>query len=195
MNSTQRGPLPLARTFLLLCFALITPSVHNQTKPAPRPDRQSLIATAREIMQTARYCALITLDANGRPQARTMDPFPPEEDMVVWLATNPKSRKVAEIRRNQRVTLYYFVREDQAYVTISGRARIVDDARERAKHWKDEWKAFYPDRHYLLISVVPEKLEVISVKQGIIGDSITWTPPAVTFRNRKLKFKSWRRVH
>jgi general stress protein 26 len=187
MNSIHRRPHLLAGTLLLLSFALIIPVASGQVKQAPRLDRQSLIATAREIMQTARYCALITLDPTGRPQARTMDPFPPEEHMVVWLATNPNSRKVREIRRNPRVTLYYFVREDQAYVTISGRARIVRDAREKAKHWKDEWKDFYPDRQYLLIAVEPEKLEVISVKQGIIGDSITWTPPAVRFRKGKLK--------
>ena len=187
MNAAQKRSHFLARTFLVLSFAALTPGIHGQVKPAPRLDRQSLIATAREIMKTARYCALITLDSNGRSQARTMDPFPPEENLVVWMATNPKSRKVAEIRRHQRVTLYYFVREDQAYVTISGRARIVRDAREKARRWKDEWKDFYPGRHYLLIAVTPEKLEVISVKQGIIGDSITWTPPAVIFRSRKFK--------
>jgi general stress protein 26 len=186
MNSNQGPAKAIARSFLLLCFAVLSPGIRSQVKQAPRLDRQSLLATAREIMNTARYCALITIDPTGRPHARAMDPFSPEEDMVVWLATNPKSRKVREIRRNQRVTLYYFVREDQAYVTISGRARIVRDAREKAKHWKDEWKDFYPDLQYLLIAVKPEKLEVISVKQGIIGDSITWTPPAVTFGRRKL---------
>lgn len=187
MNSTAGSLKLLARALCLVFFAIITPSIHGQVKPRSNPDRQTLINTAREIMKTARYCALITLDANGRQQARTMDPFLPEANMVVWLATNPKSRKVAEIRRHPRVTLYYFVREDQAYVTISGRARIVDSAGERTRHWKDEWKDFYPDRHYLLIAVMPEKLEVVSVKQGIVGDSITWTPPAVTFRSRKLK--------
>jgi general stress protein 26 len=186
MKSIHQRRHNLARVFPLLCFAVLTPAIRGQVKHPQHPDRQSLIATAREIMNTARYCALITIDSSGRPHARTMDPFSPEEDMVVWLATNPKSRKVSEIRHNQRVTLYYFVQEDQAYVTISGRARIVDDAKERAKHWKDEWKDFYPDRRYLLIAVAPEKLEVISVKQGINGDSITWTPPAVTFRSRKL---------
>ena len=187
MNSTQATLKGFARACLLLCLGALPPSISAQVKSAPRLDRQSLIATAREIMKTSRYCALITLDSNGRPRARTMDPFLPEENMVVWLATNPRSRKVAEIRRHQRVTLYYFVQEDQAYVTISGHARIVDDASEKARHWKDEWKDFYPDRHYLLIAVMPEKLEVVSVKQGIVGDSITWTPPAVTFRSRKLK--------
>ena len=176
-----------ARTSLLLCYAVLAPVTFGQVKEPRHPDRQTLIATAQEIMKAARYCALITLDSNGRVHARTMDPFPPEENMVVWLATNPKSRKVAEIRRHHHVTLYYFVRDDQAYVTISGRARIVRDAAEKARHWKDEWKDFYPDRNYRLIAVTPERLELISVKQGIIGDSITWTPPAVKFRNRKAR--------
>jgi hypothetical protein len=39
----------------------------------------------------------------------------------------------------------------------------------------------------LLIAVSPERLEVIDQKKGIIGNSITWTPPAVGFRNRKPK--------
>ena len=182
MNSAHSRPHLLARTFLLLCCAAFTPVIRGQVKQAPRLDRQSLIETAREIMKTARYCALITLDSNGRPHARTMDPFAPEGNMVVWLGTNTRSRKVAEIRRNQRVTLYYFVPAEQAYVTISGRARIVRDA-------SDEWKDFYPDRekNYLLIAVVPEKLEVISVKLGIVGDTVTWTPPAVRFVSRKPK--------
>ena len=187
MHSIPKPLKTISPTLLLLCFAALTPGLRGQVKQPPRLDRLNLIATAREIMKTSRYCALITLDSNGRPQARTMDPFQPDENMVVWLATNPKSRKVAEILRHHRVTLYYFVREDQAYVTIVGRARIVDDARERAKHWKDEWKDFYPDGHYLLIAVTPEKLEVVSVKQGITGDSVTWKPPAVTFRNRRPK--------
>lgn len=189
MNSTQGTFKSLARACLILSLAVFTPCIQSQVKPAPRLDRQSLLATAREIMKTARYCALITLDSNGRPQARTMDPFPPEENMVVWLGTNPNSRKVREIRRNGYVTLYYSVNEDQAYVAISGRARIVTDAKAKARYWKDEWKEFYPDREkgYVLITVIPQKLEVVNVKLGVIGDSIKWEPPSVTFGNRQPK--------
>ena len=138
-------------------------------------------------MVAARYCALITLDSSGRPQARTLDPFPPDENMVVWLGTNPRSRKVAAIRRNPHVTLYYFDREAQAYVTINGIARLVNDAKAKLKWWKDDWKKFYPDRarDYLLIRVTPEKLEVVNVNKGIVGDPHTWTPPSVRFRTRK----------
>src|SRR5258708_21283271 len=114
----------VVRSFLFLCLGALPTGIRSQVNQAQRPDKSVLIATAREIMKTARYCALITLDSAGRPQARAMDPLSPEENMVVWLGTNPKSRKVAEIRRNQRVTLYYFVPEYRAYVTISGNSRI-----------------------------------------------------------------------
>ena len=138
-------------------------------------------------MVAARYCALITIDSSGRTQARTVDPFAVDENMVVWLGTNPRSRKVSAIRRNPRVTLYYFDREAQAYVTINGLAQLVNDPKAKMKWWKDEWQAFYPNRRkdYLLIRVAPEKLEVVNVSKGILGDPRSWTPPSVRFRNQR----------
>ncbi|SRR5216684_4714054 len=171
---------------LLLCVAALTPGVRGHQPK--RRSRDELITAAREIIATARYCALITTDSAGRTHARAMDPFPPEANMTVWLGTNPRSRKAAEIRRHHRVTLYYFNREDQAYVTISGIARLVNDPKEKAMRWKDEWKAFYPDRakDYLLIVVTPDIMEVVSEKKGIVGDPRTWQPPTVSFRKRRV---------
>jgi general stress protein 26 len=163
--------------FLLVFFT--SPAFTQQ----PTFSREALISAAREIMTTTRYCALITTGRNGRSHARTMDAFAPEADMTVWLATNPRSRKVAEIRRNAKVTLYYFDRESAAYVTIYGTARLVNDKAEKARRWKDDWKAFYPDRDksYLLIKVTPERLEVVNINKGVVGVSPTWQPLSVDF--------------
>jgi general stress protein 26 len=173
----------VAVTALLLI--LWAPQTHGQQGPS----KDVLISAAREIMISARYCALITTDSAGGVHARTMDAFPPEGDMKVWLGTNSRSRKVREIRRHPRVTLYYFVREDQAYVSFTGTARLVNDPKEKANRFKDDWKTFYPDRarDYLLIEFTPEKLEVVSVKRGIVGDSRTWQTPTVWFRTQKLR--------
>lgn len=176
------------RTFIpsiLICL-VVAPALCAQE---PEFSRDQLIAAAREIMTTTRYCALITNDGRGRANARTMDAFAPEEDMTVWFATNPLSRKVTEIRRNPRVTLYYFDRENQAYVTLHGIARVVNDPQEKARHWKDDWKTFYPDRDksYLLIAVRPLRLEVVNVKGGIVGKSRAWDPPSVTFARPRRK--------
>ena len=138
----------------------------------------SLELIAREIIESANFVALITLDANGHPQARVMDPFPPEENMTVWLATNPQSRKVVQIESDDRVTLYYFDNAGLGTVSLMGTARLVNDPTEKAKRWKSGWEAFYPDRDssYLLIQVRPEFMEVVSVKHGLRGDPVTWKP-------------------
>jgi general stress protein 26 len=143
--------------------------------------RDRMLRVAREIMIAARYCALITSDETGRPQARTMDAFPPDDDMTVWFGTNPRSRKVKQIERDSRVTLYYFDPGAQGYVTMLGGARLVNDPREKKAHWKDGWTEFYPNRErdYLLIAVTPERFEVVSPKHGITGDSVTWLPPSI----------------
>ncbi len=167
-----------AGTAVLLCL-LASQSYGQQNDVS----RDSLVVAAREIMNTARYCALITTDSTGQVHARTMDAFAPEADMKVWLGTNSRSRKVNEIRRRPRVTLYYFVREDQAYVALTGIARLVNDPKEKANRFKDDWKSFYPDRarDYLLIEVTPEKLELVSVKKGIVGNARRWQAPTVMF--------------
>src|SRR5882724_5701838 len=169
---------------LLLCIASLTPSVFGQ-----QPQRRSkaeLIAAAREIMTTTRYCALITTDRRGHANALTMDAFSPDENMTVWFGTNPLSRKVSEIRRNPQVTLYYFDRENQAYVSMQGIARLVNDPKEKARHWKDDWKAIYPDRDesYLLIEVRPVRLEVVNNKTGLVGTSRDWQPRSVNLQRR-----------
>lgn len=178
----RKFTIQLCVSVVLVCSGALATSVSGQQRQLSRGE---LITEAREIMTTARYCALITIDRSGRAQARTMDAFAPDEKMIVWFGTNPLTRKVAEIGRHPRVTLFYFDRENQAYVTIHGTARLVNDAQEKARHWKDDWKPFYPDRdkNYLLIEVRPLTLEVVNTKKGILGDPRTWRPPTVKFSN------------
>ncbi len=170
-----------------LLFVLSAAATNAQQTATAQPDRARMINAAREIMAAARYCTLITVDSAGRANSRTMDPFPPENDMVVWLATNPLSRKVGEIRRNRYVTLYCFDPKAEDYFSLRGTARLVNDPKEKARRWKGDWKTFYPNRttHYLLIEVRPLRLEVVSPAKGILGDPNNWDPPAINFNSRQ----------
>lgn len=145
-----------------------------------------LLKAAKEIMAAAGNCALITLDENNLPMVRTMDPFPPESDFTVWFGTNAKSRKVNQIKTNPNVTLYYLDKDASGYVVIHGKAQLVDDDKEKEKHWKAEWEAFYPNKSedYLLIKVTPRKMEVLSTTRGITGDPKTWQTPVVIFDSK-----------
>ena len=134
-------------------------------------------------MSSVKACALITLDEENRPRVRAMDPFLPESDFTVWFGTNPNSRKVAQIKNNSKVTLYYLEKGSTGYVMIHGNATLVNNQEEKDTRWKEEWEAFYPNRteDYLLIKVTPIWMEVVSYTYNILGDPVIWEPPVVFF--------------
>lgn len=165
-----------------LCSAVLT---FAHADPAMPPDRTAVIDAATEIMLKARYCSMITLDGDGSPQVREVDPFAPEEGMVVWLGTNPGTRKVAQIKRDPRVALSYLAPDGGGYVTLLGKADLVESVTEKERFWKEEWSAFYKDKNkgsdYLLIRVTPTRLEVVSYAHKILNDPTTWAPASITF--------------
>ena len=155
----------------------------SQAVPLSDSLENKTIQAAREILAAASTCALITLDKEGRPRVRAMDPFPVENDFTVWFGTNANSRKVDQIRKDPRVTLYYLDRDASGYVMIHGTAQLIDDRLEKEKRWKKAWEAFYPDKtnSYLLIRVSPSWMEVSSAPRGLHGDTQTWEPSSVHF--------------
>ncbi len=175
--------------FVCLLLMLLSPSlVVAQDKSKPAPDRAKIIAAARELMAAQTYCALITVDQTGRPQVRTMNPFPPEDDMTVYVATNTRSRKVEEIRNDSRVCLYYADHSKATgYVALSGRAVLVDDMKEIQKRKRAYWdQAFQPGlKNLVLIKVVPERLDVLNYKQSVVADTVTWRTPSIEMGNQK----------
>jgi general stress protein 26 len=58
------------------------------------------------------------------------------------MGSNPKSLKVAQIKKNKKVSLYYFDKKNIGYVTLQGIASIVHTKNEKNHYWKKEWKNF-----------------------------------------------------
>ena len=168
---------------LCVASALSACGAASQQAIQPATPDDSVIAAARDVIELARYAALITLDEQGSPRARAMDAFVPDEEMVVWLGTHRATRKVADIQRDPRVTLYYFAPDGSGYVSMSGIAELVDDPTEKAQRWKEAWEQYYTDREaqYLLIKVNPLRMEVVNYRRGLVGDPSNWRPPAVEF--------------
>ena len=163
---------------------LSTGSATAQTEK-PAENRADVLNAARDLIRDSHYCALITIGEDGQPQARAMDPFEPTEDFHVWLGTNARTHKIAQIRNNSRVTLYYFTPDSPGYVTVLGSARIVDDPDTKLRFWKEEWKGFYENGNqgsdYILIEVVPKAIQVVSYSHGIASEPQTWGPATVNF--------------
>jgi general stress protein 26 len=100
-----------------------------------------------------------------------MDAFEPESDMTVWMATDPKTRKVRQLRHDPRATLAYDLGGGRGYITLIGRVQLVDDEGERRSHWKSGWEAFYPEGptgvDYLLLKFTPSRIEAMSIPENV----------------------------
>jgi general stress protein 26 len=168
----------LSIQLLLTCF--LAPRLSSQAPQSALPTPAEIRAAAFEVMTAARYCTLITIGRDGHPQARVVDPLVSGDNHSIWIATNPLSRKVMEIKRDARVTLLFFNAAANEYVTVLGRAIVVMDSAKKAKHWKPEWAPFYKEQHrgrdFLLFEVRPFRLEVDSPRHGLMNDPKTWRP-------------------
>ncbi len=176
-----------ALVFRYLLVLLILPyssvvAQDEQFPPQREISRDSLLTYARIIIDSSISRVLVTVDETGKPRARTMSPFTPEENWVIWLGTFPTSRKVEQIINNPNVVVFYYDSKTFSYVNVSGTARLVNDPDLKAKYWKEGWKRFYPDRDkdYILVEVTPERLEVCSFKYNLFWDQ-DGIPPSVEF--------------
>lgn len=146
-------------------------------------NRDSVITAAREIITETTYCALVTVDSTGQPQIRTMNPFPLNDQFVTWFATSRTSRKVAEIKNNPKVTVYYANHTSaKGYVSITGTAEVIDNKELLLKMKRAYWEGI-PDwqNMFVLIKITPVTLEVINYRHGLNNDPKTFRAPSITF--------------
>ena len=182
----------LKNIYFILLVALIFPlsECFTQENKGSVLNRDSVIAATREIIGMQQYCALITVDSSGLPNVRTMNPYPIEVDMTVWMATNRQSRKAKEIQNNPNVCVYFADHKNPSgYVTINGKAVIIDDKEILVKKKREYWEQAVPDwkNVLVLIKIVPTKLEVVNYKHGLVGEPITWKSPFIEFEQQETK--------
>ena len=135
---------------------------------------------AKLIINTSKTCVLSTIGDDGSPSSRVMDPYIPKNDFIVYLVTNPYSRKVNEIKNDPRVALTF--KNVNGYVTINGLVSIVNNLIEKKNFWKDDWTPYYESKEdALILKVTPLSIEIINPDVGISGNLKTWSPPKVSF--------------
>src|SRR2546428_11936367 len=99
---------------LLLCVTCLSSSVVPQQ--SQRRSKDELITAAREIMMTARYCALITIGRGGRANARANDAVAPHAKLIILVGTEPFRRQDFEIFPQPPGPSFSFPHEEQAFL-------------------------------------------------------------------------------
>ena len=110
------------------------------------------------VVDGCETAVLISAGMDGFPHARTMERVSLPQVEEVWFATEARERKLGEIAREPRVTVFYS-HPDKSWACIYGIAETVTDQALKSKLWKEDWERYWPDgpvsEDYVLIRVRP----------------------------------------
>ncbi len=105
------------------------------------------LAGAAKAIQSVRYCWLVTAPANSSPSLRPMGRLLHDAGEDAWtirFITDARTRKVADIRRDGRVTIVFQHDPDDAFVTLTGKSTLCESEAEVRERWKDAYGAYFP---------------------------------------------------
>lgn len=130
---------------------------------------------AREVGAKATWAYLATASGD-QPKVRVVHPA--IEGKRVWVATGRSSAKAKHIGKNSKVELFYQIGSDMVHLTVTGRARFVDDAAEKKRVWEGKvfdyelgqfWPEGHSSREFGLMLIEPEKVELTSLAEMAQG--------------------------
>jgi general stress protein 26 len=116
-----------------------------------------------ELIKDIRVAMLTTVENDGTLHSRPMATQEAEFDGSLWFFTWRETAKVHDIEHDQHVNLAYASPSDERYVSVSGRARLVNDPAKAKELWSPLLKAWFPkgldDPNLGLLRVDVEKAE------------------------------------
>ena len=141
---------------------------------------ENLLEVVKDTIEAVPYCFLITLGDSGQANARLVQHFKPEADLIIWVGTGSKSRKVHEICNENHVTLAFQNDEEYAYVTMLGSASVENAPNEKQRHWQEDFTAYFPNGSqsddYILIKFIPSRIELMNFQCGVTPEPFGLRP-------------------
>jgi general stress protein 26 len=61
-----------------------------------------------------------------------------------WFSTNTSSKKVAQIKKDRRVGLYFVDEKNYEGLLLTGTMRILEDLKSRQMLWSEGFEVYYP---------------------------------------------------
>ena len=98
-----------------------------------------------ELIENIETAMFTTRRADGRLVSRPMATQKRAAGADVWFVTMRNSEKLEEIRNDPQVNLAYFQDRTKEWVSVSGRARVVDDRAKIRELYAPDWRAWFGD--------------------------------------------------
>ncbi len=142
-------------------------------KSMTRPER---IKKIEDLVKDIRVAMLVTMNEEGHARSRPMWTQEAPFDGTLWFLTSRGCRKVQEIEGNPRVNIGYASPSSESYVSVSGRAEVLNDRARIKEFWSPMLKAWFDgpeDPEIRVLRVDVEDAEYWDTPGGKVGSLIS----------------------
>ena len=159
----------------------IKSEIYMSTALVPTDDLQKL----REMVEAIDFCMLTTIDERGDLHSRPMSSNGDiDQNGDMWFFTGAFSHKVDEIKKTSRVNVSFADPQNQNYISITGRARLVRDRKKIDELWRPQFEMWFPegkdDPNIGLLCVKIEKAEYWDSPSSTISYALNFVSALVT---------------
>ncbi|MGH7925063.1 MAG: pyridoxamine 5'-phosphate oxidase family protein [Candidatus Binatus sp.] len=111
-----------------------------------------------------------------QPKVRVVHPA--FEGERVWVATGRASAKARHIQNNPKVELFYQISAEMVHLTVTGKAKFVEDVAEKKRIWNGKifdydlaqfWPGGPESKDFGLMLITPDRVELTSLAEMTTG--------------------------
>lgn len=119
-------------------------SVSSTTTPVNEAERRHKLW---DLIKDTRFAMFTTRHANGHLHSRpmTLQNRSVDEDDTLWFFMSRSGDPVADIQGDSIVNVSFANTDSDSYVSVSGRASLVEDRARREQLWNKAAQAWFPN--------------------------------------------------
>jgi general stress protein 26 len=114
-----------------------------------------------ELIQRSKIAMIGSLDEKGYPNIKAMLNLQYEGMKIIWFSTNTSSKRVQQIRKEAKTSVYYVDQDRFSGLLLLGRMEVCTDEESRKALWFEGSERYYPqginDPDYCVFRFVAEK--------------------------------------
>jgi general stress protein 26 len=106
--------------------------------------KQEAITQGLALMEKSKICMLGTNGEGGFPNIKAMMNLKHEGLEKIWFSTNTSSRRVQQLRKDNRASVYYVDETSFKGLLLIGTIEILQDIESRKMLWTEGAEVYYP---------------------------------------------------
>jgi general stress protein 26 len=107
-------------------------------------DKREAMAEGLRLIERSSICLLGTNGEDGFPNIKAMMNAKHEGMNKIWFSTNTSSRRVQQLRKDNRACVYYVDDKDFKGLMLTGTIQILQDLKSRRMLWNEGDERYYP---------------------------------------------------